>query len=237
MLRKKVLVIVCMMLAATTLFGFSSPKYAASGVEGKIVQGMTDEQKEVYDKFKDNGGKILNLTKKQIKVISEAQKKNEKVSEFKKEKLKGYKQIKLNNDKTSFLVEDDGGTLYINFEAYENRKTNSDILTVTVYNPNTDEITNFVGEEKLFNGDSVKKSDMLINYNIAKENVKENADKADKADKITTFSFKWNGKTFACGMSGILLCMQYCGVWALVHPGAGFVCDLACNTAFVIACM
>ncbi|MGZ0879990.1 putative immunity/bacteriocin fusion bifunctional protein [Priestia megaterium] len=52
--------------------------------------------------------------------------------------------------------------------------------------------------------------------------------------------FKWNGKSFACGMSGVITCITYCGVVGLAcGPGAGAcgtVCDLACGAAFAYAC-
>lgn len=52
--------------------------------------------------------------------------------------------------------------------------------------------------------------------------------------------FKWNGKSFACGMSGVLACITYCGVVGMAcgpgAPACGTVCDLVCGAAFAYAC-
>lgn len=229
-MKTKLAVFLCLVLLFITTTGFSSPKHATTNeIEEQLAQKLTDEQLELYEQFKENGGKITTLTSQQEKAISKAENKNAEVKEFKNNDIKGFKEIKLDKDQSSYLISDDGSSLYIKFKAYQ--KEENYILAVSVYNPEKDAITNFFAQEKVvFTGDTVDESNnIIVNYNIANDD--------DNGGEISTLDFKWNGQTFVCGMSGVFLCIQYCGVWTLINPGAGVICDIACGAAFTIACM
>lgn len=53
---------------------------------------------------------------------------------------------------------------------------------------------------------------------------------------ITPFDFEFNGKSFACSLTGLFACISYCGIWHLVNPVAGVTCDILCGGAFSFAC-
>jgi len=53
---------------------------------------------------------------------------------------------------------------------------------------------------------------------------------------ITPMDFEFNGRSFACSMTGLFACISYCGIWHLVNPAAGITCDILCGGAFAFAC-
>ncbi|GIQ63408.1 hypothetical protein PACILC2_19760 [Paenibacillus cisolokensis] len=53
---------------------------------------------------------------------------------------------------------------------------------------------------------------------------------------ITPFDFEFNGRSFACSLTGLFACISYCGIWHLVNPVAGVTCDFLCGGAFAFAC-
>ncbi|WP_307478538.1 putative immunity/bacteriocin fusion bifunctional protein [Cytobacillus purgationiresistens] len=89
----------------------------------------------------------------------------------------------------------------------------------------------------------------LIKYtvgNLDKDNPGEynelaSFEKVLPGEDFSASGFKWNGKTFACGMSGVLLCITYCGVVGVAcgpgAPACATICDAICGAAFVVACM
>lgn len=118
--------------------------------------------------------------------------------------------------------------VYMTSEVYENE--DKIIVTFVQYNEYNDEIGIFIAEER-------DKTDLnalpveIISY-INVDNDFEN-----NKDIMMYKSFNFNGKAFACGMTGFLACVQYCGVWGLATgPVGGGVCSAICNTAFVAAC-
>lgn len=48
--------------------------------------------------------------------------------------------------------------------------------------------------------------------------------------------FTFNGKSFACSLTGVFACVSYCGIWHIVNPAIGVGCDLLCGGAFAFAC-
>lgn len=122
--------------------------------------------------------------------------------------------------------------VYMTSEVYENE--DKIIVTFAQYNEYNDEIGLFVAEEK-------DKADLealpveVVSYVNVDESLEENS---EEDGGFTTYnSFNFNGKAFACGMTGFLACVQYCAIWGLATGpvGAG-VCSAVCNTAFIAAC-
>ncbi|WP_186331761.1 putative immunity/bacteriocin fusion bifunctional protein [Paenibacillus xylanexedens] len=48
--------------------------------------------------------------------------------------------------------------------------------------------------------------------------------------------FNFNGKSFACSLTGVFACISYCGIWHVVNPAIGVGCDILCGGAFAFAC-
>lgn len=48
--------------------------------------------------------------------------------------------------------------------------------------------------------------------------------------------FNFNGKSFACSLTGVFACISYCGIWHVVNPAVGVGCDILCGGAFAFAC-
>ncbi|WP_460413832.1 putative immunity/bacteriocin fusion bifunctional protein, partial [Staphylococcus aureus] len=91
-------------------------------------------------------------------------------------------------------------------------------------------ITKFIAEKRSMTEN--KEGKILINKNY----VEYKAEKVDKNRPVTYAGFKWNGKAFACSMAGLYACAHYCGVWAIVNPIAGGVCEAVCGTSFAAGC-
>ncbi|UOB98928.1 MULTISPECIES: putative immunity/bacteriocin fusion bifunctional protein [Bacillus cereus group] len=101
------------------------------------------------------------------------------------------------------------------------------------------------------NGDAVvitawvdAKKNKVIKYEVGKvtkeEPKKYNSIVSYEKSKEIKSGFKFNGQSFACGMSGVFACITYCGVVGLAcGPAAGAcgtTCDLVCGAAFAYAC-
>ncbi|WP_373894738.1 putative immunity/bacteriocin fusion bifunctional protein [Virgibacillus natechei] len=202
--------------------GFSTS--AMNDIEANVLEKMSNQQLELFKEFKDNGGEISILTEDEIKKIESVVMGEKELQNFHDNQLKGYEKVSLTPEASSFKISDDNGTNYLHFQAYE--QNNSYIMAVSVYDAEKDKINSFTGERKVINEETNEVSDTeeLIQY-------------TGSDGDVSTQDWEWNGKTFACGMAGVLACIQYCGVWTIVHPGAGAACDIVCNTAMVIACM
>ncbi|KTE94018.1 hypothetical protein FE68_15115, partial [Staphylococcus aureus] len=69
-----------------------------------------------------------------------------------------------------------------------------------------------------------------------KKYVEYKAERGDKSGPVTCAGLKWNGKACACCMAGLYGCARCCGVWAIVNPVAGGVCESVWVTAFAGGC-
>lgn len=87
------------------------------------------------------------------------------------------------------------------------------------------------------------KNEQIIKYNIIK--ISENGEWEDLVsyEKLTenssgfsTMGFQTDWGSFTCTMAGLFTCIHYCGIWTLVNPAAGVICDIACGIAFGFAC-
>lgn len=224
-MKKYILLFISLVLIIFTT-GFSTP--TLNDIERNASKKMSDQQLELFEKFKENGGEISILTKKEEKKVKNAIVDKKKLKNFYNQQFKGYEEISLPSKNASFKISDDNGTNYLLYQAYE--KNNSYIMTTSVYDGEKDILTSFTAEKKTINNGTKKVSntETLIQYT---------ASDSDSNGNISTQDWEWNGKTFACGMTGVFACIQYCGVWTLVNPYVGAGCDIVCNAAMVVACM
>lgn len=225
-MRKFILLLFSLVLV-TVNTGFSTP--SMNQIEKNILEKMSDQQLEFFKEFKENGGEITQLTKDEEKEIKNAIMEEKKLQDFHDQQLKNYKSINLPSENSSFKVSDDGGTNYLLFQAYEYE--NNYIVTVSTYDAEKGKLNTFTAQKRTINNDKKNTkneidTEELIQYTNSDSDVNTLAK-----------SWEWNGKTFACGMTGLLACIQFCGVWAMVNPGIGIACDIVCNTAMIIACM
>lgn len=87
------------------------------------------------------------------------------------------------------------------------------------------------------------KNEQIIKYNIIKisengewENLVSYEKLTENLSGFSTMGFQTDWGSFTCSMIGLFTCIHYCGIWHLVNPGAGIICDIACGTAFALAC-
>ncbi|HGZ3149566.1 TPA: putative immunity/bacteriocin fusion bifunctional protein [Staphylococcus aureus] len=194
---------------------------------------LLENQKE---KLKSKNIEVTQMTKKEISFLEQLQNKNEDMQKFEKQmKKEGFKKIKLEdkNSKLKYLAteaNDKNAYGYIANNAYKNEKTKEIVVSETIYDNYNKKITKFIAEKRSMTEN--KEGKILINKNY----VEYKAEKVDKNRPVTYAGFKWNGKAFACSMAGLYACAHYCGVWAIVNPIAGGVCEAVCGTAFAAGC-
>lgn len=138
----------------------------------------------------------------------------------------GFKEVNVDKKETQlkYTLEKSNETVYMISKIYESE--DSYIATLVQYNSYNEQIGVIYGEERdKANPDEVKE---IISYN--------DYDEINNSE-IGTYDFEWNGKAFACNMTGVFACIQFCGVWHFVNLPAGITCDIACGGAFAIACM
>lgn len=194
---------------------------------------LLENQKE---KLKSKNIEVSQMTKKEISFLEQLQNKNEDMQKFEKQmKKEEFKKIKLEdkNSKLKYLAteaNDKNAYGYIANNAYKNEKTKEIVVSETIYDNYNKKITKFIAEKRSMTEN--KEGKILINKNY----VEHKAEKVDKNKPVAYAGFKWNGKAFACSMAGLYACAHYCGVWAIVNPIAGGVCEAVCGTAFAAGC-
>ncbi|MCO4338802.1 putative immunity/bacteriocin fusion bifunctional protein [Staphylococcus agnetis] len=161
------------------------------------------------------------------------------VKKFKEEMNKqGFKEIQMSNEDSSLKYIDKKSNKnqygYITNHVYKNAKTNEVVISQTIYDSYNKKITKFVAGKQNLKVKSEEK--LIINYKDTQNDAKSTSDNAEKNTVIRASSFKFAGKSFACGMGGVLACGHYCGIWAIVNPIAGGTCGAVCGTAFTAAC-
>ncbi|MDQ0216867.1 putative immunity protein/bacteriocin [Oikeobacillus pervagus] len=187
---------------------------------------------EMLEKLNELGVTIEDTNKNDQKLVKKLIKEQKKMDkEINKQLAKGFKDYK---DAEMFLTFNNthlGGYDYEKAIIYATLLKNKagDIALVSAWvDPNKKELIKYtVGT---ITNENPEKFNELVSY----EKVK------DTEGDFTASDFKWNGKSFACGLSGVFACITYCGVVGLAcGPGAaacGTVCDLACGAAFAYAC-
>lgn len=197
---------------------------AQTGSDQEIVDGlknrMTDFQKDQLNEFFKEGGKINDLSKKDLSLLNEKRLENKQISDFLK-KHKNYTEKDINSSLSAykFSINNDGENQFVitQYQAYE--KNGKNIVTQTVYD-------SYSGEILYFDASKVDNGKAKTFFKV--EKASDNDAQASK--------FKFGGKSFACSMVGLAACLSYCVVWHAVSGPGGLVCDVLCGTAMAAAC-
>lgn len=158
---------------------------------------------------------------------------------LKKLKKEGYKEVNL--DGKSLLFEnatiDKGLTksdLSFVYGGLKDKAGNVVIYTLG-YSSATDEFFQFTVEKIPPKAEAKDDIDVLIQNNN-NDFMVYGKDYNNTEGDVSTQGFTWNGKAFACGMAGVVACIQFCLVYTLLNPIAGTVCDVACAVAMTAVC-
>lgn len=212
-----VLVSICLVI-------LSSPVHAA---DKKSVLEMQSE------KFADLEINVEVMEDDEVEKVKNEENKIQQVNSFKESlKDKGFKKMRMKKKDTNlkYWVETEKGAVhsYIVNEVYKNK--DKVVVTQTTYDGQTEEIQQFYANQRSMS--DLEQSKDLINYKnqIVIDDVEE-----DDGINLSS-SFKWNGKSFACSMAGVLACGHHCAIWAIIHPIAGGSCTVLCGAAFAIGC-
>lgn len=205
-------------------------------VSAEENESLVDKQKEL---IRDKNVNIDVMTDKEVKDLYKMEEEIEEAKNLKNEIEKNnFEKVLIENEnskiKYSALTSEGKVYTYMSNDIYKNKETNELIVTQTIYDSYSNEIKQFVAEKRSMEDPDQK--EILLNYKD--ENIdNQNIDKKDNDDGISLFkSFTWNGKSFACSMTGLFACGQYCAVWAMVNPIAGGTCSAVCGTVFAAAC-
>ncbi|HEA4105100.1 TPA: hypothetical protein RWO21_002589 [Enterococcus faecium] len=116
----------------------------------------------------------------------------------------GYIESQVNNPYNIRLVSSDDNSLITDavYKFYENE--NGDRIMIQLIIDQTNSVINHAIAQKVANG-----SDKA-------ETIFEESSKT-LYTRIKRKSFNFNGKSFACSMTGLLTCSSYCVVWGLVN--------------------
>lgn len=137
----------------------------------------------------------------------------------------GYREV-TSDEVKNFKISDnkeDGVFTYNVYHVFENQN-NDVVILQTVYDSVRDKIVSVYGEQDKKDSKDSKQRTEFVNYMDFSVN------------NMSRKSFTWNGRSFACSATGVLACVSYCFTWAMVHPAAGVVCDVACGAVFAWAC-
>lgn len=107
--------------------------------------------------------------------------------------------------------------------AYEN-KTGDVVLAQATYNPITGDLLML----------DVRKADNVSNEAKPYFSYNEYTEKNESG--IQTKGFTFNGKSFQCGVAGVVACIAYCLGWNIVGLIPGLVCDAACGLTMAAVC-
>jgi putative immunity protein/bacteriocin len=223
-MKKTFIVLLSLIMTFVTLTGFSSPGYTISDVEAIIYKSLSEDQKELFNEFKGNSGNIEHLTKKEEQEILKSERKNSEIKEFLQNLRGEYKEV-TPSDYSSLAISDDNGNAFMKFRIFKAKKSDSIIITTSLYDPNTGDLLKFYGE-KGATADGQYTNKVVIDYNLS------NSD----SGVVSTAGFIWEGETFVCGMIGVIACIYYCSHFKSLR-GVQDVCSGVCGTAFVIGCM
>ncbi|MCY8517504.1 putative immunity/bacteriocin fusion bifunctional protein [Bacillus atrophaeus] len=172
----------------------------------QLAAEKSDKFKDTIDKYKDLGYKKVDLKDKSLL----------------------YKNAQIDKDGTKSDLE-------FVYGVYKNEK--GDVITYTLgYAKETKKFFNFSVLKVPHNSKNQDDVTVLIQKNDSNFKVfgKDNA--VSSPGQMSTQGFSWSGKSFACGMLGVLACINYCGVVTLAFPPAGVACDVVCGAAMAAAC-
>lgn len=186
------------------------------------------EIKEELDKL---GVSIEDTTKEDQKLVKKLIKDKSVIDQkINKELKKGFKSLNKSEMFITFKNTTLGGYDYDKAIVYANllKNKDNDLLLVSAWvDAENNELIKY--EVGTISNDNPEEYNSSLSY----EKSKANGD-------FSASDFKWNGQSFACGMTGVFACITYCGVVGLAcGPGAaacGTVCDLVCGAAFAFAC-
>lgn len=138
-------------------------------------------------------------------------------------KSQGYTESQVENPYNIRLVSNDDNSLVTDsvYKFYENK--NGDRIMIQLIIDQTNSEINDAVTQKIVHGS-----------NKAETIFEESSKTLYSVQSRKSFNF--NGKSFACSMTGLLTCSSYCVVWGLVNVAAGLTCEAACGTVMVAVC-
>lgn len=174
------------------------------------------------------------MTNQEINLVEKEERKIKEIKSFNQDIKRNYHKLKTSNEDTrikytSYLENGETASIFIKNEIYEHKKTNEIIMTATVADGETGEILKF-DAFKSTSKDAEPSVVLSLDYT-------ESLISLDEESGFSTMGFKFDGKSFTCGMVGYLACAQYCAVWGLgTGPVGAGVCGALCTTAMTAAC-
>lgn len=135
----------------------------------------------------------------------------------------GYVENQIDNPYNIRLVSKEDSSLITDsiYKFYEN--VNGDRIMIQLIIDQTNSQINHVVAQKVVNGSNKS-------VTIFEESSKTLYTRVKRA------SFSFNGKSFACSMTGLLTCSSYCVIWGVINTIAGIACEAACGTAMAAVC-
>ncbi|MGG0419795.1 putative immunity/bacteriocin fusion bifunctional protein [Priestia aryabhattai] len=229
------------LMAFVILLGLVTP-YSIANAQGTNTKEKSDcqtcslkdqySEKELRDMLEDEGVTIDDTSDKDKEAVQKLLNSKKSIKdELKKQKEKGFKNYTDAKMYMTFNNAHLGGYDYEKAVVYGTLLQDADgnVLVVSAWADleNNKLIKYEIGK---VTNDNPNEFQSLVSY-----------EKSKKVEgDFSASGFKWNGKSFACGMSGVLACITYCGVVGMAcGPGAaacGTVCDVVCGSAFAYAC-
>ena len=218
--------------------GIISPFTKANAVQEKKANcdacSLKDQytKEEVLEELKKAGVTVNETTKNDQQLVKKVIKQHTKMDKaVNKQLLKGFKEKKDSEMFITFNNTSLGGYDYEKAIVFATllKNKDGDISVVSAWvDAKKEEIIKYtVGT--VTNADPEKYNE-LVAY-----------EKAKKVEgDFSASGFTFNGKSFACSMTGVFTCVVYCGVVGMAcgpgAPACGTICDIVCGAAFAYGC-